>query len=158
MKSNILLILVCSMLSFSSFGQTDPSIWKNVMKIEDNKFVANVPEGWKKVTQAEGSTADYKYDFSGVGIPTIAKENSPLYANFTVSRMAGNKPAKAMELVMGEFSNFSDRLTEPNYNYDTATATTKSGEMGKLLHTRYYRRSKVSNYSKYFLIVYSPEG
>lgn len=145
---------VC-ILSLHAHSQSDANLWNSQLKVEDNKYILNLPDGWKKVTIGEGLGIDHKYDFSGVGIPASVA-GSPLYANFTTSRIAGNKYAQAKEQVLNDFTVFYDRVTEPGYNYDTTTATIKTGQTGTLLHCRYYRRSKVSNYSKYYLIIYSP--
>ena len=138
-------------------GQSDPSIWNSVIKVEANKFVLSLPDQWKKVVLAEGSPIDYKFDFTGAGIPANMG-GSPLYANFTISHITGNAYNKAMDWVLNDFTVFYDRVTEPGYNYDTALVTIKTTETGALLHSRYYRRSKVSNYSKYYFIVYSPKA
>ena len=158
MKIKLTPILLFCLISTLLSAQTDPAIWNSIAKIEDNKFVASIPDGWKKVNVTDGSGIDYKYDFSGVGIPGVTHDNSPLYANFTIVKMQGNKTDKAWDQAMAEFSNFSDRLTEPGYDHDSTNAAIKSGETGRLLHTRYYRRSKVSNYSKYYMVVYSQKA
>ena len=155
MISKLFYLWCMCLVGFAAHSQSDPGLWNSQMKVEDNKYILNLPDGWKKVTIGEGLGIDHKYDFSGVGIPTSVA-GSPLYANFTTSRIAGNKHAQAMEQVLNDFTVFYDRVTEPGYNYDTTTATIKTGQTGTLLHCRYYRRSKVSNYSKYFLIIYSP--
>ena len=132
------------------------SLWNNIMKIEDNKYIIHLPDVWKKVSIAEGSGIDYKFDLSGAGIPATLN-GSPMYGFFSVARMAGKKEVQATDQVLLDFTSFYDRVTEPGYNYDTTTAVIKTGQSGKLIHTRYYRRSKVSNYSKYYMIVYSPK-
>jgi len=141
-------------LGMAAYGQSDLAIWNSEMKIEDNRYILNLPDQWKKVAVTEGLGLDYKFDFTGVGIPANVG-GAPLYAFFTISRIAGNKHSQAMDQVLTDFSVFYDRVTEPGYNYDTTTATIKSGQTGTMLHSRYYRRSKVSNYSKYYLIIYS---
>lgn len=155
---NKLLIVWCMCMAvMAAQAQSDESVWNSEMKVEDNKYVLNLPDQWKKVPLTDGAAYEYKLDFTGVGIPGSVG-TSPLYANFTISHLAGNKRMQAMDEVMTDFSGFYDRITEPGYNYDTTTVTTKTGETGTLLHSRYYRRSKVSNYSKYYLIVYSPKS
>jgi hypothetical protein len=149
----VLLSLIC----LSAYSQSDSGIWSTEQKVEDNKYILNLPESWRKLDIGDGLGFDSKFDFSGVGIPASIG-GSPLYANFTISRIAGNKYAQAKDQVLNDFSVFYDRITEAGYNYDTATATIKSGQVGTVIHSRYYRRSKVSNYSKYYLIIYSPKA
>ena len=142
--------------SYTGYAQATPALWNNIMKIEDNKYIIHLPDAWKKVTVAEGSGIDYKFDLSGAGIPATLN-GSPMYGFFSVSRMAGKKEVQATDQVLLDFTSFYDRVTEPGFNYDTTTAAIKTGQNGKVIHTRYYRRSKVSNYSKYYMIVYSPK-
>ena len=155
MKSKLVLLFCVFGLVLTSRGQSDQvGLWNSITKLEDNRYIINMPEGWKKVELAVTSGFDYKYDFQGVGLPSMVY-GSPLYANFTVSRMSGNKPGQAMDQVINDFTVFYDRVTEPGYNYDTTSASIQTGQTGTMLHTRYYRRSNVSNYSKYYLIFYS---
>ena len=146
-----------SLVTLFSFGQNDASIWNSQLKAENNHYILNLPDRWKKVSIPDGSTIDLKYDLTGIGIPATAG-GTPLLANFTISKIPGSKYKEALDQVINEFSAFGDRVSEPGYNFDTATVTIKTSEAGTVLHTRYYRRSKVSNYSKYFLIIYSPKS
>lgn len=152
MKIKVLLTLCLSICVMMGYTQAD--IWSTIQKVEANKYIVNLPDGYKKVSIAEGSGIDYKFDLTGVGILPIIN-GSPVYAFYTVARLSGHKEAQAMEQSVLEFSSFYDRVTEPGYNFDTTTASIQTGQTGTLLHTRYYRRSKVSNYSRYFLIFYS---
>ncbi|MBS1624337.1 MAG: hypothetical protein JST83_09980 [Bacteroidetes bacterium] len=152
MKEKVLLTIcltVCCLLA-----SAQPDIWSTVQKVEANKYIINIPDGYKRVSIPEGSGTDFKFDLTGVGLPATVN-GAPMYASYTVSHLSGHKEAQALEQCQLEFSSFYDRVTEPGYNYDTATATIQTGQSGILLHTRYYRRSKVSNYSRYFLIVYA---
>jgi hypothetical protein len=157
MKGKILALLCFCLPAIAAHSQSDATIWNNsINKQEDNRYIINMPDGWKKVAIAENSGLDYKFDFSGVGIPPMVS-GSPLLASFTIARIPGNKYAQAMAQVLNDFTVFYDRVTEPGYNYDTTTVAIKTGQAGTMVHTRFYRRSKVSNYSKYYLILYSPK-
>lgn len=155
MRIKIFYLWCMCVLRLSAQCQSDPALWNSQMKVEENKYILNIPDAWKKVTIGEGLGMEHKFDFGGVGIPA-SLAGSPLYAYFTISRISGNKYAQAKEQVLNDFTVFYDRVTEPGYNYDTTTTIIKTGQTGTLLHCRYYRRSKVSNYSKYYLIIYSP--
>ena len=157
MKSKAILLLCILIIASGGYAQTSSTLWNSIVKVEDNRYVINIPDGWKKVSIADGSGLDYKYDLSGVGIPATLN-GAPMYGFFTISRIAGKKEVQAMDQVLLDFTSFYDRVSEPGYNYDTAIATIKTGQAGTMVHTRYYRRSKVSNYSKYYLVVYSPKS
>ena len=111
--------------SYTGYAQATPALWNNIMKIEDNKYIIHLPDAWKKVTVAEGSGIDYKFDLSGAGIPATLN-GSPMYGFFSVSRMAGKKEVQATDQVLLDFTSFYDRVTEPGFNYDTTTAAIKT--------------------------------
>jgi hypothetical protein len=155
--NKIFCLLSFCLVALFSFGQYNAAIWSSQLKAENNHYILNLPDKWKKVNIPDGSTIDLKYDFTGVGIPAVSG-GTPVNANFTISKLSGNKYKEAMDQVINEFSTFSDRVSEPGYNYDTTTVTIKTREAGTVLHTRYYRRSKVSNYTKYFMVIYSAKS
>jgi hypothetical protein len=157
MKSKLFFLFCLNIFFYGAHSQADTTVWNMEIKAEDNKYILNLPDQWKKIALTEGSAIDYKFDFTGIGIPAMTG-GAPLYAFFTISQIAGDKHGQAMDQVMSDFSAFYDRVTEPGYNFDTSTAVIKTGQTGTLLHSRYYRRSKVSNYSKYYLIVYSTKS
>ncbi len=157
MRSKVFIVWCMCMLALTVRSQTEWAIWNSEIKVEDNRYILNLPDQWRKVTIAEGSGIDFKFDLSNVGIPATVG-GSPLYANFTISRMSGNRHSQAMDQVLTDFTAFYDRVTEAGYNYDTTTAPIKTSQVGTVLHTRYYRRSKVSNYSKYYLIIYAAKS
>ena len=156
MRIRAFLITCLILTAYTGYGQISGGLWNSIMKVEDNRYILNLPDAWKRVTIAEGSGIDYKFDLSGAGIPPTMN-GSPMYGFFTLARMSGKKEQQAMDQVLMDFTSFYDRVTEPGYNYDTSTTVIRTGQTGTMLHTRYYRRSKVSNYSKYYLIVYSPK-
>lgn len=137
------------------YAQAD--IWSTIQKVEANKYIINIPDGYKRVSIPEGSGTDFKFDMTGVGLPATVN-GAPMYGFYTVAHLSGHKEAQALEQSVLEFSSFYDRVTEPGYNFDTTTASIQGGRSGTLLHTRYYRRSKVSNYSRYFLIIYADKA
>lgn len=152
MKRNVLLTVFLTIGAVA--GCLAQDIWSAIQKVEANKYIINIPDAYKRVSIPEGSGTDYKFDFTGVGLPATVN-GAPMYGFYTISHLSGHKEAQALEQSTLEFSSFYDRVTEPGYNFDTSSAAIQGGLTGTLLHTRYYRRSKVSNYSRYFLIVYS---
>lgn len=138
-------------------AQIDTAVWKVEKKIEDNRYVLNLPNDWKKVPLTEGSGLEYKFELTGIGITTTSN-SAPVTAFFTITRTKGNDLKAAREAVINEFMVFNDRVMEPNYQYDSTTLTIRTKQTGDMLHTRYYRRSKVSNYSRYYFNIYSEKA
>jgi hypothetical protein len=67
LRKNILTAIVFGSI-FSVSAQIDTTIWNSTKKIEDNRFVAEIPQDWKVVTIANASEYSHKYEFTGIGI------------------------------------------------------------------------------------------
>ncbi|MFN8310199.1 MAG: hypothetical protein U0T73_09580 [Chitinophagales bacterium] len=155
MKTWITICAICSWMW--SFGQIDTTIWRTEKKMEDNNYILNIPNDWKKVAIIEGTGQEFKFDLTGIGITTTCN-SAPVTANFQISRVKGNDMKAAKDLAINDFMVFSDRVQEPNYTYDSSAVIAKTGQTGEMIRTRYYRRSKVSNYCRYFYNVYSEKA
>jgi hypothetical protein len=151
------LFYCCLFFSISnSFAQTDTTIWESVKKVEENNYIISIPQGWKETLITANSGMEHKFELTGIGIVGTV-QSAPMNAFFSISKVEGLDNKVALENVLQDFTVFYDRVTEAGANYDTASLAVKSGEVGTYLHTRYYRRSKVSNYSRYYLVVPYPK-
>ena len=152
MKQFIVLFIATFLICFHTQAQADTTIWSSIKKIEENNYIISMPQGWKETLVSENSGMQHKFELTGIGIPFTVL-GAPMNAFFSISKVEGTDTKVALENVTLEFSGFYDRVTESGSNFDTTQINIKSGETGTMLHTRYYRRSKVSNYSRYYLVV-----
>lgn len=135
-------------------AQTDKSIFDHLKQVESNEYVLSVPERWKQMNHLDREMRDQRFEFTDVGLPHTLN-NAPLTAFFTLRYLPCEKEAIADSFIINEFSSYSDRVVSPNYDYATDTITISSGEKATLFHTRYYRRTKASNFTRYDMVVYS---
>lgn len=151
-----ILVILWSILS-NTHAQIDTTVWNSTKKIEDNRFVAEIPNDWKNVVLPNASDLTFKFEYTGIGIKPIHLE-SAVTAFFTIKKSEFTDITSIMEDELKDFNNFSDKVQEANYKFDTSTVKTKSGEVGFYYHTRFYRRSKASNYSRYYAIIQNPKS
>jgi hypothetical protein len=149
---SIFSLIFCFCLSVNA--QRDTSAFNFISKTETNEYIISVPEKWTRYVPLDQSTKEYKFEFTGVAIPAQIN-NAPLVATCTTRRFVTDSINRAIDFVLGEFTGLPDRITQAGYNYDTEDLTIASGQKATLISTRFYRRSKVSNYSRYDMIVYS---
>lgn len=136
-------------------AQNDTSIYKTIKHIEANEYKFSVPEKWTAFSQIENGPQLQKLDFTDVALPHVVN-NAPLTATCLFRKIVCDSLRAAESFATTEFLSYPDRVTtagEPDYKTDTLVI--QSGETGTLFHTRYYRRSKVSNFTRYDLVVYS---
>lgn len=150
----ISLFSILLVLSITAYAQRDTTVWSNVTKTETNEYIITVPHKWTKFVPLDQSTKEYKYEFTNIGIP--AQINSaPLVATCATRRFATDSIQRAIDFVLGEFTGLPDRITQAGYNYDIEDFTNYNGQKATIISTRYYRRTKVSNYTRYDYIQYS---
>lgn len=152
MKLIVSLILSCAALSLNA--QRDTSIYKIIKTVEANEYTFRVPEAWKEVPQIDNVVIDKKFEFTNVGIP-FKVNDAPLTAFFILRKLTCDSIQTGEVFTINEFLSYSDRVTPAGENYQKDTLSILSGEKASLFHTRYYRRSKVSNFSRYDLVAYS---
>lgn len=152
----ISLFSILIVLSISAYAQRDTSVWNTITKTETNEYIISVPDKWNRYVPLDQSTKEYKFEFTNVAIPAQIN-NAPLVATCTTRRFATDSVQRAIDFVLGEFTGLPDRITQAGYNYDVEDFTNNNGQKGTVITTRYYRRSKVSNYTRYDYITYSPK-
>lgn len=154
-RKNILTALVFGCF-FSLSAQIDTTVWNSTRKIEDNRFIAEIPSSWKNVALPPAAEYSHKFELSGIGIKPIVLE-TPLVAFLSIKKSTQLEINAIIDEELKDFNNFSDKVQEANYKFDTTSIKSKTGEIGLFYHTRFYRRSKASNYSRYYYFVKHPK-
>jgi hypothetical protein len=135
-------------------AQADTTIYAAQKRVETVEYVFSVPDQWKNILPVDVSTKDRKYDFTDVALPHFVNK-TPLTAIFTLRRYASENTNAAEDYILSEITSYPDRITPPGYNYERDSMNILSGEKAILFSTHFYRRSKVSNFTRYDMIVYS---
>ena len=150
----IILLLLLFVLPFQMKAQADTSVFSKQKKVETSDYVFLVPEGWKNIPEIDISSKDRKFDFSGVGIPAEYR-HEPVLATCNLRKYECKSVHAAEDYIISEITSYPDRVTPPGHNYDTDSVKILSGEEATLYTSRYLRRNKMSNFSRFDLIVYS---
>jgi hypothetical protein len=154
MKYFILLGSLC--ITLFTHAQTDTCIFNTIKKVQANDYVFSVPEKWTWYQQQRNGPQLEKLDFTDVALPHLLN-GAPLTATCIFRKIACDSLRAAEEFITTEFTSYPDRVTPAGYNYLVDTLTIASGEQALLYSTHYYRRSRVSNYTRYDLLAYSPK-
>jgi hypothetical protein len=146
------LLFITSLLS----AQTDTSIFNVIKAVEANEYLFRVPERWKKVSQIESSPIDQKFEFTDIGLP-LKVNDAPLTAFLILRKLECDSLRQGEDFIINEFTGYPDRVNQAGETYEKDTLTIASGEKATLIHSHFYRRSKVSNFTRYDLVAYSPK-
>jgi len=147
-------ILLIIIFPFAVQAQDDTSVFTKQKKVETSDYVFLVPDGWKNIPEIDISSKDRKFDFNGVGIPA-EYNHEPVTATCKLRKYECKSVHAAEDYITSEITSYPDRVTPPGHNYDTESLTIQSGEKATLYSCRYLRRNKLSNYSRFDLVVYS---
>ncbi|MFN8287873.1 MAG: hypothetical protein U0V74_14040 [Chitinophagales bacterium] len=154
MKIKCVFTLLAIAYTCAVTAQTDSTIFNVVKKVETTDYVFSVPERWLKTSTIESTGAERRFEFTDVGLPHVINSN-PLTATFTMRKFECDTVTAAIDFVLNEFVSLPDRITAAGYNYTKDSLQIASGEQATLISTHYYRRSKVFNYTRFDLVVYS---
>ncbi len=146
--------IVFVLLYFVSIAQTDTSVFNSTTTVETNEYTFRVPEKWHNIPQIDASSRDQKFEFTDVALPHIIN-NAPVTAFFVLRKTESENINHGVNFVTTEFSSYPDRVTPAGQDYQTDSIKIASGETALLITTRYYRRSKASNFTRYDLIAFS---
>ena len=135
-------------------AQTDTSIYLMQKKVETTEYTFSVPDRWKKIDNIDQSSKDRKFEFTEVALPKLYNNNA-LTASFSLRRYACDSLKVVDDYIISEITSYPDRVTPPGKNYQRDTFDIASKEQGILISTHFYRRNKVSNFTRYDLLVYS---
>jgi hypothetical protein len=150
----IVFILLFLHVTFWAIAQNDTAVFNKQQAVTTSEYVFYVPAQWKKAEQIDISSKDRKFDFSGVGLSTEFN-HAPVTATFTLRRYECPKISVAEDYVTNEITSYPDRVTEAGHNYATDTLRILSGEKATLYSTRFFRRTKLANFSRFDMVVYS---
>jgi len=139
-----------------AMAQQDTSVWNSTKYIEHNELRSEIPQAWKEVKLTDNAESIFKFELTGIGIQGMFN-SSPVTAFYTIQETQKNTVPEIIEEKLADFLVLIDKVQEPGYVYDSSSITIKSGEGATYVHTRYYRRNKASNYSRYMMIVQNPK-
>ena len=146
----LLLTLFTSLLS----AQNDTTIYSVIKSVEANEYLFRVPEQWQNVPQIENSPIAEKFEFTNVGLP-FKFNDAPLTANLILRKFSCDSLQAGIKFITDEINSYPDRVAPAGESYETDSLLIASGEKATLIHSRFYRRSKVSNFTRFDLVAYS---
>lgn len=147
-------LVITLFLSIRGIAQTDTSVFMTIRTMEGYDYQFSVPEKWKYFPQTPSMPQLQRLEFTDVALPHVVN-NAPLTALCLFRKVEGDSLGVGADFVINEFKSYPDRIAPAGYTYTTDSVKTATGEQAVLFTTHYYRRSKVSNFTRYDLVTYS---
>ncbi|RPI17064.1 MAG: hypothetical protein EHM58_10540 [Ignavibacteriae bacterium] len=152
MKS-LLFVLLILLVSSVVYSQTDTTIWNDLTTIEGENYTFSVPSKWRNKDMTAYGMLHW-FEASGLAYP-ITFQGNPIIVVVSFVKMEQQSVEEVKESIQRGYSQNKDRVFPHNYNYDSKEVILKSGEKAYIIHTKFYRKSKFLNQSRFDLGVYS---
>ena len=143
-------------LSLTAFSQNNNDIWTETNTISTDLYEFQVPTAWRNLNKmlSEGQGPEQYFEASGQGLP-VSFNGGPVQVTVFLVKLDDSDLMDAQKgVVNGYFSN-PDRVFKNKRDYEEETMTLADNSEAVLLNTRFYRKSKGLNQSRYDLVAYS---
>jgi hypothetical protein len=153
MKVN-LLVAVLFLYSQTLLSQTDTTIWNDMKKVEGDNYSFYVPQKWRDMDMTMYKMLHY-YEASGLAFPLTYNGNNPVIVILTMVKMKQDNLEDIKKEISEGYSENPDRVFPDNFKFEIEEFTLGSSEKAYLINTRFYRKSKGLQQSRFDLAIYS---
>ncbi len=163
MKKLFLLIFLLSTFSISvnsSFGQAKKSrttIWDSLTTYSSDYYELQVPFEWRHLPP--GSELEHYFEASGLAYP-IELNGSPIILVLFVMKVDKSYASleQAKDNWLAGYHDNPDRVFPEGFTDGAEKFNLPSGQDAYFLNTRFYRKSKELNQSRFDLLMYSEKA
>ena len=143
-------------LSLAAFSQNDKDIFTDTDNISTDLYEFQVPTVWQNLSKilGGGQGPEQYFEGSGQGLPVSFNGGPVQVAVFLVKLDYSSLKEAKKGVIDGYFSN-PDRVFKNKKDYQEEAITLADNSEAVLLNTRFYRKSKGLNQSRYDLVTYS---
>ena len=144
------------LLCLNVFSQTKSDIWAETDTISTELYQFQVPTSWRNYGKMmSGNGPEQFFEASGKGIP-ISFNGGPVKITVFLVKLDKAKDLKEAKenTINGYFENL-DRVFEKKNDYSEKTFKLLDESEAIILNTRFYRKSKGLNQSRFDLITFS---
>jgi hypothetical protein len=121
--------------------------------IDGENYTLSVPSDWRVIDGSSVGIIHY-YEASGLVFPISFKGN-PVIIVISFVKMDEKGIEEIKESIQNGYSKNTDRVFPGNFKYETTETWLQSGEKAYIINTRFYRKSKFLNQSRFDLGVFS---
>lgn len=150
----VLFVLILVLFQDICFSQTDTTIWNDIKEVDGTDYVISVPAIWREIDFKSTGLLNY-YEASGLAFPLTYNDNPVIVITCLVKMKNKTGIENVKESIQSGYKNNKDRVFPENFSYETEEVTLKSGEKAYIINTRFYRKSKGLNQSRFDLGTYS---
>ncbi|KAA3438730.1 hypothetical protein [Rufibacter hautae] len=150
---NKLLTLILTFLTVSVYGQVDQSIWDNLKTVSTDYYEIKFPSKWRHIPTG-GQGPEQLIEASGQALPAVLN-GSPVMVTIFFVKQEGRDLDDCKDKCLNGYRSNPDREFPKQFIDGQEKIKLAQGEEAYFLNTRFYRKSKGLNQSRFDLVVYS---
>jgi len=151
-----LLTIILTTLSAIAFGQVDPTIWDSLKTVTTDNYELKVPHKWRQIP-TNGKGPEQYFEASGLALPAMAN-SSPVMVTIFFVKQDGKNLEDCKDKCLNGYRENPDREFPKKFKDGQEKFKLTGGQEAYFLNTRFLRKSKGLNQSRFDLVVYSDKA
>ncbi|NRT14663.1 hypothetical protein HNP99_001007 [Flavobacterium sp. 28A] len=152
----ILTILTVVLFTMTAFGQVDQTIWDSLKTVSTDNYEFKVPYKWRQMP-AGGKGPEQLLEANGLALP-VSFNGSPVMVTIFFVKQDGKNLDDCKDKCLSGYRANPDREFPKKFKDGQEKIKLASGQDAYFLNTRFYRKSKGLNQSRFDLVVYSDKA
>lgn len=153
---NILTLILIATFATTSYGQVDQTIWDSLKTVTTDNYELNVPYKWRQIPTG-GQGPEQYFEASGLALPSTFN-NTPIMVTIFFVKQDGKNLDDCKDKCLSGYRDNPDREFPKKFKDGQEKIKLTNGQDAYFLNTRFYRKSKGLNQSRFDLVVYSDKA
>ena len=151
-----LITLILIFAATLTYGQVDQTIWDSLKTVTTDNYEIKFPYNWRQMP-TDGNDPQQFLEASGLALSSTFN-GSPVIMTIFIVIQEGKDLQDCKKKCLDGYRSNSDRKFPNNFEDGEEKIKLSDGKDAYLLNTRFYRKSKGLNQSRYDLVVYSEKA
>lgn len=143
--------------SGSLYSQTDTAIWSDMKEVEGENYSFYVPVKWRDLDMSMYGMLHY-YEASGLAFPLMHNGSNPVIVILSLVKTDEKSLEDVKSDIENGYSKNKDRVFKDNFYFESEEFNLASNHKAYLINTRFFRKSKDLEQSRFDLAVYSEKA
>lgn len=152
----LLTFIAIAALATTVYGQVDQIIWDSLKTVATDNYELKVPYKWRQMPTV-GQGPEQMFEASGLALPAMSN-GSPVMVTIFMIKQDGKDLDACKDKCLDGYRKNPDREFPKNYKDGVKIIKLTGGQEAYFLNTRFYRKSKGLNQSRFDLVVYSDKA
>ena len=153
----IFTLLVVVIFSTTAFGQVDKAIWDSLKTVTTDNYEFQFPYKWRQIPMGGQKGPEQMLEASGLALPATV-EGSPVMLTIFIVKQDGKDLDECKDKCLSGYRENPDREFPEKFKDGQEKLKLTSGQKAYFLSTRFYRKSKSLNQSRFDLVIYSDKA